>query len=261
VLDGITDAIDWALTRLVGPALPSVEELIAAAAAEKAAAAATEAKAAAKAGAEAAGKYWEDPDAEADAVAAACCAATTAMAAAKAAEPVEGAELIPQALQTLIVSMWGFVRATVDDGGSMKDKDMLQILQICRRAADADPDVISEATVYGTVGVLASLCEDRTHCARLLAFGARPETPAPFTEKELEDIAREELRCHSRGIKFVHPTRDKAAWDPTKSILESIKSCLTPDDDDEGRTRTMAVAVVGLMLEHSHSVIALNPKP
>jgi hypothetical protein len=253
VLDSITDGIDWALTQLIGPAPPSVEQLVAAAAAEKAAQEKAEEKAASKAAAEAEGKYWEDPDAEAEEAAAAAEAEAAEEAARKAAEPIEGAELIPKTLTTLVVSMWGFVRATIESNGDMKDDDLLQMLQICRRAADADPAIIAENTVYAAVGCLASLAEDKPHCERLLVFGKRPETPPPFTEKELEEHAREEFRCRSRGIKFVNPTREKPQWDPTKSVMETTKSCLAPDDGDEGRTRTMATVVAGLLLQHTHA--------
>jgi hypothetical protein len=54
-----------------------------------------------------------------------------------------------------------------------------------------------------------------------------------FTEEDLENIARDELKARSRGDKlWTAPTREKLVWDPARSVIETMMSCLVPFPGD-----------------------------
>ena len=269
-------AMEWAMRQLLGPCPPSPQEELdlkraaeeaAEKAAEKAAEEAAEKAAldAAKADAESRGLEWEPPRraekeaaareaaraaarADADARAAAEASAAAADAA------VQARELIPDLVRALAASMSGMIRAVVRAGASALDEDTLRfVLLHARRAMDAPRDVVDDRGVAAALRVLAAVARDREQCDRMVAQGARPRTPPPFTPEEIERFELEEFQARKDGVKYVRPVRVKPLWDPRASVFESVKACLAMSeaDDPDGVARVAAATLAGTLLEHT----------
>ena len=122
--------------------------------------------------------------------------------------------LMAATIENCITALWGLVRATLANTESLSDEAMLRLISFCRRAHDGvQNDAITENAVFTAIGIIATLCEDRSHCERLMLLGARPETPPPFTAEEIAEFELAEFKARREGKKFVRPVREKLPWD------------------------------------------------
>ena len=268
-IDSLTRTLKTSLTELVGPAPPTVTELYEAEKAAKAAALKAEeeaeakaaAIAAAKARAEALGEEWVEPESEEETpdaggtvkrvMSTVSVAELEQIQEESAALKASTIPLMAATIENCITALWGLVRATLANTESLSDEAMLRLISFCRRAHDGvQNDAITENAVFTAIGIIATLCEDRSHCERLMLLGARPETPPPFTAEEIAEFELAEFKARREGKKFVRPVREKLPWDYTHSVIECIKHWLTVAPYDEGRTRTMAAVCAGLILEY-----------